>query len=153
MIQEYVAHNTPYYPQCLEFTQTVTDPNFSFAQLNYGTYSWAILRSYFLANLDSLKGLKPFTITSAYRNPVKESSAATSAGGKYYAGSRHQYGDAVDVASNSSNWQGYHDAGKQLGACVEPIKVQQNSYAHAHLDWRTKATVGPTVGSTCPQPW
>jgi hypothetical protein len=114
IIQEYVTYRTPYIPGCTEFTQSITGPNFSFAQLNSGTYSWAILRSYFLNELDALKGLTPFTITSGYRNPAKEYSVSIANGGVYHAGSRHQYGDAIDVATNPSNWATYRGYGKQL---------------------------------------
>jgi len=152
MIQEYVSYNTPYFPQCSEFTQSITDPNFTFAQLNYGTYTWAILRSYFLMDIDSLNSLTTFTIQSAYRNPARESVVAIQNGGKYYAGSRHQYGDALDVVSTMSTWSTYQTLGHQLKACVEPIKAQGGLYTHAHLDWRKQATVGPKY-TNCPQLW
>jgi hypothetical protein len=152
MVQEYVSYRTPYFPKCSEFTQSITDPNFTFSQLNYGNYSWAILRSYFMSDIDVLKGLTPFSINSAYRNPAKESAVSVQSGGKYHPGSRHQYGDALDVASNSGNWVNYQTLGKQLKACVEPINVHGGSYAHAHLDWRTQATLGP-VSKSCPPGW
>ena len=71
MIQEYAQYQTPYYPQCSEFTQNIGDPNFTFSQLNSGSYSLAILRSYFLSDLDNLEGLTSFSINSGYRNPAK----------------------------------------------------------------------------------
>ena len=75
-------------------------------------------------------------------------------GAKYYPGSRHQFGDALDIGTNASTLQGFHDAAKQVGgACVEPVAVQGGSYAHCHADWRTQATVGPTVGSACKPGW
>ena len=153
IIQEYVTYKTPYYPQCYEFKQLSNDPNFSFSQLNSGTYTWAILRTYFLSNLDQLLSKSAFGINSAYRNPAKESSVSTSqGGGRYHPGSRHQYGDAVDIATNSTTWSTFQSYGHQFGACVEPIAVQGGSYAHAHLDWRTQATLGPTTAS-CPPRW
>jgi hypothetical protein len=154
IIQEYVSLGTVYFPQCPEFTQTLVDPNFTFAELNTGSYSWAILRSYFISEMDSLEGLAPgFGVDSAYRNPAKEKAISTANGQKYWpTGSRHMYGDAVDVATTQSTWQTYHDDGKQLGACVETIFSQGGSYAHAHLDWRDLATVGPTF-TGCPRGW
>ncbi len=71
IVQEYVAYGTPYYPGCSEFTQTLVDQYFSFGQVNSGNYSWAILRSYFMSNMDSLEALAPFTVNSAYRNPQR----------------------------------------------------------------------------------
>lgn len=152
LIQEYVQHGTPHIPKCSEFVQSISDPHFTFNQLNSGTYTWAIIRSYFLADLDQLYGLAgSFTINSAYRNPDKEYTIDTQNGGVYYRGSRHQYGDAVDIATTQSTWPNFHTWGKQLAACVEPHFFQGN-YGHAHLDWRTQATVGPHY-SQCPPSW
>jgi hypothetical protein len=47
IIAEYVSDGTPYFPGCTEFSQSLTDPNFSFSQLKSRNYTWAILRSYF----------------------------------------------------------------------------------------------------------
>ena len=94
----------------------------------------------------------PFTINSAYRNPAKEYATATAQGGVYYAGSRHQYGDAVDLNTTSTTWATFQTVGHQYKACVEPINIQKGSYAHAHLDWRTLATTGVHYVS-CPKNW
>jgi hypothetical protein len=84
---------------------------------------------------------------------VQSNSLAVLQGNKYHPGSRHQYGDAVDVGTTTiSMWDTFHADGKQLGACVEPRVYQGNSYTHAHLDWRTQATVGPHY-SYCPSNW
>jgi hypothetical protein len=153
IISEYETYGTPYYPPCDLFTQNTGDPVYTFAALNYGTYQWAVLRPYFVSDLDQLAGLTSFTITSAYRNPAKEASVAEQNGQSYHPGSRHQYGDAVDVASSSkSQWQSYQADGHQIGACVEPSNVQGGSYAHAHLDWRTNAAAEPPY-SSCPRGW
>lgn len=152
IIQEYVTYKTPYDPLCTEFTQSSTTPQFTFSQLNSGTYTWAILRSYFLSELTSLSAKSAFSINSAYRNPAKESSVSYSQGGRYHPGSRHQYGDAVDVATTASTWATFQTYGHQLGACVEPTAIQGGSFAHAHLDWRTQATVGP-LATKCPSGW
>ncbi len=152
MIQEYVTYNTPYVPQCGEFSETLTDPYFTFAQLNSSQYSWAILRQYFITEIDALHGLATVTVDSAYRNPAKEYTVSIANGGVYHSASRHQYGDAIDAGTTQSTWLTYQADGHQLDACVEPISVQGGSYAHAHLDWRTQATVGPTYLS-CPRGW
>lgn len=154
MIEEYENNSTPYIPQCSEFTQAISDPHFTFGQLNSGTYTWAIIRSYFLTDMDHLYNLAgSFTINSAYRNPYKEYTIDTTPpANHYYPGSRHQYGDAVDIATNSTTWYTFHADGLTLGACVEP-QTFQHSFGHAHLDWRTQATVGPTVGTSCPSDW
>jgi len=152
IIQEYVTYNTVYYPQCAEFAQSVTGSAFTFQQLNSGNYSWAILRSYFIPKLNSLESSAPFTVRSAYRNPAAESVAATNNNGRFVPGSRHMYGDAVDIVTTQSTWSTYQTYGHQLGACVEPTSVQGGSYTHAHLDWRDLATVGPTY-TGCPKNW
>jgi hypothetical protein len=153
IIQEYVCYNTPYFPHGSEFTQTLSDPNFTFAQLNTANFSWAILRSYFISNMDSLEGLSSgFGVNSAYRDPAKEYQVAASFGGRYAPGSRHLHGDAVDVATTHSTWTTHQTDGHQLGACVEPVSYQGGSYADAHLDWRGLATVGPTY-TGCPTGW
>jgi len=152
IIQEYVTLATVYFPQCSEFTQTLSDPHFTFKELNTGNYSWAILRSYFISELDALNVLSPgFGVNSAYRNPAKQKAIDIANGQKYWnTGSRHMYGDAVDVATTQSNWTQYQGWGHQLSACVEPSSM--SGYGHAHLDWRDQATLGPTF-TGCPKYW
>lgn len=152
IISEYVYYGTPYIPTCSLFTQNTEDPIYTFHRLNYGTYQWAILRSYFISALNQLADLKSFTVSSAYRNPAREAALAQASGQSYAPGSRHQYGDAVDIASNSSDWSIYQSDGHAIGACVEPVYVQGGSYAHAHLDWRTDAAAVPNF-ATCPPYW
>jgi hypothetical protein len=153
IIQEYETYATPYYPACSEFTQNTGDATYTFTALNQGTYSWAVLRSYFIGKLNALAQLNTFQINSAYRNPAREKQVSLAqTGGRYHPGSRHQYGDAVDVNTAQATWLTYHNDGLNLGACVEPINVQGNSYAHAHLDWRSQAAAVPHFAS-CPSGW
>jgi hypothetical protein len=158
IVQEYVSYHTPYNPQCSEFTQTSTDPLITFAQLNSGSYTWAIIRSYFLTQLDQVHTQitgdhLPFTINSAYRNPATEFAVVTALpGGVYRAGSRHQYGDAIDLATTSTTWATFQQIGHQYKACVEPLVAQKGSTGHSHLDWRTLATVGVHFVA-CPPGW
>lgn len=152
IVAEYEELGSPYYPTCDLFTQDTGDPTYTFSMLNYGTYSWAILRPYFISGLHSLADLGSFTITSAYRNPAKEQAIDQQYGYTFTPGSRHLYGDAVDVASSGkSQWTTYQTDGHQIGACVEPSGVQGN-YAHTHLDWRTNPSALPYYGQ-CPPHW
>lgn len=153
IIAEYTTYHAPYFPQCSEFTQTSPDPSITFAQFNSSTYSWAIIRSWMIPHLDQVHSTITqdsftFTINSAYRNPAKEYSI----NGGRYTGSRHIYGDAVDLATTSTNWATFQAIGHANQACVEPTSVQGGSTAHSHMDWRTFATIGPTTAS-CPKGW
>lgn len=155
IIAEYESENTIYYPPCDLFTQNTGDPTYTFSLLNYGTYSWAVLRPYFITELHNLADLTSFTITSAYRNPAEEKYIDTLNGGMWYPGSRHMYGDAVDVAtSGKSQWTTYQTDGHQIGACVEPVGVAGYplNYSHAHLDWRTNPSALPYY-IQCPPHW
>jgi hypothetical protein len=125
----------PSLPACGEFTQTSGSQKCTFPTLNTGQYSWAVLRSYFFTKLDAVYAMNAYSVNSAYRNPAKEYAIAGSAK-NYHPGSRHEYGDAEDINTSSSTWQTVANDGHSLGACVKPVSVQ-NSYGHAHLDWRT----------------
>ena len=151
IVAEYESYGTPYFPECDNFTQDTEDPVYTFELLNQGTYSWAILTDYFILDLHELAALNSFTNSSAYRNPAREYAVSVANGGTYHPGSRHQYGDAIDVKSTEATWGTYQTDGHQTGACVEPEEVQ-NSWAHTHLDWRKEATYGQTW-SSCPHGW
>jgi hypothetical protein len=142
IITEYQTYKAGYAPTCSNFTQTASTAHFTFAQLNTGDYSWAILQSYFLTDIETFRtqnGNAAPAVNSAYRNPKHNASV----GGK--PNGRHIFGDAIDFVSNSSTWQGLHNVGKlpSVGGCVEPIASQGNSYTHCHVDWR----------GTCPKNW
>jgi hypothetical protein len=121
-----------------------------------GAHSAYISTKFFGGALNDPYGFQrwaAFDIDSAYRNPAREYTAATNSGGRYAPGSRHQYGDAIDVATsgNQTTWQEYVDDGHSLGGCAEPYSVQRN-YGHTHIDWRTLATTGQTW-TRCPTNW
>jgi hypothetical protein len=120
--QEYVTYNIAYSPTCSIFTQTASAPDFSFAELNTGTYTWAILQRYFLTGIETVRsgnGGVALSVVSAYRNPAKQVKINPSV-----PNGRHVYGDAVDFGSNGNTWQGLHNAGKAASGCVEPIAAQ-----------------------------
>ena len=152
MIAEYSTNNTPFLPICSDFTQTSPDSHWTFPQLNSGTYQWAIIGPYFTTGLVGVQNSAGnLTLNSAYRNPAAEKAAAANANSHYPPGSRHQYGDAADLATgnNQTTFTSIRTAGLQNGACGEP---QTNSgLGHVHLDWRQLAPLKWKV--QCAQPW
>ena len=166
--REYLSttYHPDWLPGCDSFTNTSPDPgNWSFAELDTSDYwDWAVIQKQETDGLDAttnyLNSHSPglaIQINSAYRNPAKEYRVAQQNGVRYAPDSRHMKGDGVDIASNSGNWQQFHDAAK-LGAsaCVEPYQLQGNQ-AHVHADWRVQDTnkgiPGPTACPTEPYPW
>ena len=139
IIQEYVDFGVNFVPTCGDFTQDASSAHFSFAELNTGDYSWAIIRTSLLDGLEctrSANGDVPLIINSGYRNPAKQNRVNPGA-----INSRHVHGDAADIASNASTWQPLHDAGKSCSACVEPEGL--SGAGHVHVDWR----------GSCPPGW
>ncbi|MGE0129646.1 MAG: D-Ala-D-Ala carboxypeptidase family metallohydrolase [Blastocatellales bacterium] len=135
---EYQTYNVAFLPVCEDFTQDAHSAHFAFNELNSGDYNWAIIRNVLLTGLENTRTNYfdlPLIINSGYRNPARNSVA----GGAI--NSRHVYGDAADIASNQSDWQGKSTAARLAGACIEP--VEQSGFGHVHADWR-----GP-----CPAGW
>ena len=136
VISQYFQYPTSpeWIPVCSDFTDSAHTTNFTFAELNVSqTYSWAILRSYFLTGLQNTRNLygSSMTVNSGYREPAHNHAI----GGTQ--SSRHVFGDASDIASNSTTWQPLHDAAKANGACVEPANYTGTyDYNHVHMDWR-----------------
>lgn len=140
IIKEYVDYGVSFVPACYDFTQTASSAHFTFAELNSGDYSWAIIRQVLLDGLETARanyGNNPLVINSGYRNPAKQFRIDGGAS----LNSRHVYGDAADIASNSSSWAPIKDAAKAAGACVEP--QSGSGSGHVHADWR----------GSCPPLW
>jgi hypothetical protein len=138
IIAEYPQYGVSFTPTCADFTQTAHSTHFSFAELNSGDYSWAIIRNSLLTGLECVRtgnGNVALTINSGYRNPAHNAAV----GGESQ--SRHMFGDAADIASNDQTWDPLHNAGKSCGACVEPRSA--TFPRHVHVDWR----------GGCPQGW
>jgi hypothetical protein len=152
IIGEYRTNNTPFKPVCADFTTSSPDSNWTFAQLNSGNFPWAIIGTYFTTGLDSVKtDVGSLTITSAYRDPFAEQAAAQQNNAHYPPGSRHQYGDAADLPTNSNQttFTNIRSSGIRHGGCGEP---QANStLTHVHLDWRQQAP--PKWKTTCASSW
>jgi Peptidase M15 len=138
LVAEYVQANGPFKPSCGDFTRESHSAHFTFAELNSGDFSWAILRAELLAGIEQTRQSygDPLNVNSGYRNPAHQQSVNGAV-----IDSRHVHGDAVDFASVESTWKRVRDAGKQAGACAEPLVLSGS--AHVHLDWR-----GP-----CPVNW
>ncbi len=146
IIAEYVTYGVSLSPTCSSFTQSSPTANFTFGTLNSGTYAWAILTNYLGSGLDGIFANEPYAmvITSGYRNPAKEYTINAA----YVATSRHEYGDAVDIATYNSNtqWTSMHNAARQYGTtggtpCIEPLTQSTNN--HLHVDWRPVAQCAP----------
>jgi hypothetical protein len=105
---EYVTGNRPV-PQATDFTQSKSSAHFSFAEMNTGNYSWAVLTDALLNQLEAVRsgvGNLPVQILSGYRNPVRNDSLPNSV-----PTSRHQYGDAADANPSDYNNDGQIDSG------------------------------------------
>lgn len=159
IIAEYHEFGVPWIPACTNFTSSSPNGQWSFSQLNSGDYpDWAIIQQDLKDGLSAMdawlaqhtNGLR-VQLTSAYRNPQKEHDVDVGQGLRYYPDSRHQMGDAADMATNGGNWQSFHDAGKesQPVACIEP--QGESGASHLHADWRVEDTsVGVPGPSACP---
>jgi hypothetical protein len=130
-------------PMCNEFTRSAGSQYFSFAELNTGDYSWALIREPLVIPAASGYGLDRWRaeygssriINSAYRNPVRNQNA----GGR--ANSRHQFGDAVDFR-NQTRTQGEWDlmvlaARRARADFIESL--EESGIGHVHADWRNHA--------------
>lgn len=139
MVKEYVDLGVDLRPSCGDFTQNAHSAHFSFAELNSGDFSWAILRTTLLTGIENTRtnnGDSALTVNSGYRNPKHNATIPGSA-----PNSRHVHGDAVDFQSSADTWDSVRKAGKNAGACSEPQEL--SGTGHVHLDWR----------GTCPAGW
>ncbi len=162
IIKEYKDESASFHPVCSDFNWIRTWPSigqFEFLTLtptqSTGYGQWALIQSYMATNLRAAfdyLGTSP-TITSGYRNPVKEASV-----GRFYPNSRHMAGDAVDLRTggNQNVYIQQQGAGHKKHGCVEPVDLThgpQTDYNHTHIDWRTLGSghfLGPKV---CPRGW
>ena len=107
--QEYEVRLIPV-PACGEFTQTKSSTHFSFAEMNGGDYSWAVITDRLLTRLEQTRvflGNQPIDVISGCRNPVRNASV----GGRLL--SRHQYGDAADSCPRDYNGDGVVNSADQ----------------------------------------
>jgi hypothetical protein len=141
LIQEYATYKVAFNPICSDFTQSASAVNYSFAQLNWGTYSWALVRQP-LTTAYPAPGLGSWvtyigsvhTINSAYRNPAHNAAVGGAPA------SRHLFGDAVDL-QNVTRTQSEHDqlaaAAMSAGAdYIEPV-TGPCKLGCVHADWRS----------------
>lgn len=152
IIQEYIEYDVSLNPPCSIFTQAVpVNFPYTFAQMNWGYFNWAILNQTMLGKMPVIKTRYAgvLTITSAYRDPQKEYDVAQYYNQPFHKNSRHEYGDAVDYDAGFSlaAFTAIRSVGLNSGsACAEPR--QQSSLSHVHLDWRQY-----DGGGTCPADW
>ena len=132
------SSSNPYIPVCPSFTNSASTAHFSFAELNVNQeYGWAILLRGFLNGLEATRVSynQAMTVNSGYREPAYNADIGGAPA------SPHVFGDAADIASGQTTWQGLHDVAKANGACVEP--ESESGSTHVHMDWR----------GTCPSNW
>lgn len=116
--------------------------HFTFAALNYGDYSYAIIAANLYNGLEAIRaaiGNLPITPTSGYRNP--RHNALPEVGGAPE--SRHIYGDATDFhirdvnADNTENQADWiilaNSACDDAGAGF--VERYSQSSTHVHADW------------------
>jgi len=142
LIQEYATYGVSLHPTCSNFTSSKRTEYFAFTELETGDYSWALLRSPFVAAKSTGYGIDrwryeyggPRYTNSVYRNPArnKRIGGATQ--------SRHMYGDAADLDNRSGStsewWNMYYAAGRAHADWREPTNGPCG-YACHHADWRS----------------
>ncbi|WP_374568250.1 D-Ala-D-Ala carboxypeptidase family metallohydrolase [Ideonella sp.] len=142
LIQEYVTYGVSLRPTCSNFTSSRRTEYFAFSELETGDYSWALLRSPFVAAKSTGYGIDrwryeyggPRYTNSVYRNPARNRRI----GGATQ--SRHMYGDAADLDNRSGStsewWNMYYAAGRAHADWREPTNGPCG-YACHHADWRS----------------
>jgi hypothetical protein len=145
--QEYIDMGKNSKPGRSEFSNSgqSSGGNFSFAALNYGDYSYAIIAASLYSGLEAIRaaiGNLPITPTSGYRNPRHNASA----GGAPE--SRHIYGDATDFHIRDVNGDSNENQADWVilanAACDDAgagfVERYSQSSTHVHADW------GPSRG-------
>jgi len=142
LIQEYATYGVSLHPTCSNFTSSKRTEYFAFSELETGDYSWALLRSPFVAAKSTGYGIDrwryeyggPRYTNSVYRNPARNRRI----GGATQ--SRHMYGDAADLDNRSGStsewWDMYYAAGRAHADWREPTNGPCG-YACHHADWRS----------------
>ena len=132
-------------PTCFDFTNQAHSQNYTFQDMNPSAleYGYALVRNPLVVPAANQVGLEywiqliaatPFPhINSTYRSPVRDVIVA----GPNYPNGRHQFGDAVDLASTTANWQDIHDKASQAGAGFVESSADQCHYSCVHADWRS----------------
>ena len=130
MIEEYEDKGVSWTPDCSDFTQSESSTHFSFSDLNSGTYSWAVIDNDLEDGVDDVyDDYGSIDINSGYRSPIKNNQVGGATN------SRHVYGDAVDIDSDSSTWDDIAaSAYSAAGGCIEP--KADSGTGHVHSDWR-----------------
>jgi len=117
---------------------------FSFAEINTGDYTWALVRDPLIAAASSAFGLDawrtnyggPRIINSAYRNPARNAAVGGAAQ------SRHMYGDAADLRNQTgtvAEWDAMVRAAKNANADFIEDSLGPCGLSCVHADWRNHA--------------
>jgi uncharacterized repeat protein (TIGR03803 family) len=139
-------------PSCADFTQSAHSVYYSFNNLNVsdnGIYSWALIRYPLVAPSSTGFGLDKWVelippeykpdvvpkINSGYRSPAKNKSVGGTPG------SRHMFGDAIDLQNISgtiAEYKALANAAKMADkSFIEPL-TGPCQLACVHTDWRDK---------------
>jgi hypothetical protein len=147
IIDEYPAYSVGFTPVCSDFTQTRQSVYFSFAELNTGDFTRALIADSLIAPASLNYGLDKFRvafggsriINSAYRNPARNAAVGGATN------SRHVYGDAADVRNVSGGqveWDLMRDAMQAANAgWIEPLNGPCG-LSCVHGDWRQHFVAG-----------
>jgi hypothetical protein len=150
-----------YIPGCGDFRYYVDGENSTYFgwsdfanEHDYNGY-YAIIASVLESGVDAIQdawynlGNGTIYSTSGYRNPVHNREHITPAGA---ANGRHIYGDAMDLASNASNWQDMWNTATSQSPrpCAEPQIL--SGTGHVHVDYRAVEGVLNPQGP-CPATW
>lgn len=140
--QEYIDMNKVTKPARTEFTNSgqSSGGHFTFAELNTGDFSWAIVKAVLYSGLEATRsniGNQAIGVTSGYRNPRHNYLLGGAAE------SRHIYGDAADMhvadfngdgVVDTADWNLLATAAQNAGATyIEPYELSPD---HVHADWR-----------------
>ncbi len=135
--QEYIDMDKATKPLRGAFSNSGGSANFSFAELNKGDFSWAIITSGLTSGLEATRTNygHPMSLNSAYRNPIRNTAV------EGVPESRHIYGVAADVAVEDLNdngtierseWDELAAAAGTAGAWVESYDL---TLTYVHMNW------------------
>ena len=147
------SYNQPwprFTPNCFELTNSAHSAYFQFSEIaSNPTFGWALIKYPLVVPASSGYGLdkwrqiygSPRIINSGYRDPVHNADPAV--GGK--PGSRHQFGDAVDLQNESGGLQEWQEMWTDAGSPGDRNTAQADwreprtghcQLSCVHADWR-----------------
>jgi len=137
--EEYIDMYKNTIPGRNEFSNHGGSAHFSFSELNYGDYSWAIIKASLYNGLETTRTNLEHSmwITSGYRNPIHNAGLNPPGALESY----HIYGRATDVAIQDFNGDGVTDYTDRLllrdaAITTGTTELLWNDYqTHIHVAW------------------